>query len=56
MQKLAIVFPKMSCYHHRRAFEKSMKEIHSDDFKIKLNKLTLKIKTLNKQVDIYTCG
>ena len=32
-----------------------MKEIPSDDFKIKVNKLTLTFKTVNKEVDIYTC-
>ena len=30
--------------------------IHSDDFKINENKLTLKVKMLNENVDINTCS
>ena len=48
-------YPKTSCYHYRRVYEKLIKGIHSDDFKIKVNKLTLTIKMVNKEVDIYTC-
>ena len=48
-------YPKTSCYHYRRVLEKLMKEIHCDYFKIKVNKLTLTIKTVNEEVDIYTC-
>ena len=30
--------------------------IHSDDFKINENKLTLQVKMLNENVDIHTCS
>ena len=54
--KASNFYPKIWCCHYHRALKKLIKEIHYGDFKVKVSNLTLKIKMLSEEVDIYTCS